>query len=162
MKLLEVVHGNAINAYKNANEEGKKILADLFGKNKLEVSITERVKTYEDACEVLGIDPIEILPFANPTTGDQKACNLLMQLRIINRALCEDWVADFNDGSQRKWRPWFEYNSSSSSFRFYDSCSVFSHAGAGSGVRLVFKTEELANYFGKQFLELHSNYLLTQ
>lgn len=46
-----------LNAYKHASEEQKALLKSMFGKDMFKPkNIMERVKTFEDACEVLGED----------------------------------------------------------------------------------------------------------
>ena len=49
---------------------------------------------------------------------------------------------------------------SPSSFAFNASDCDDAHAGAGSGSRLALKSEELADYCGKQFVELWKEMLL--
>ncbi len=161
MKVLQVVQGNAITAYKNADEFGKKILADLFGKDKLELSITERVKTFENACEVLGIDPD--LGLSCSKSGAYKEIDNISayaKIIIIVKALNEGWKPNWNDDIQYKWYPWMKYDSASSSFRFFVSDVDYSYAFAGSGVRL--SSKKLSDYFGTQFTDLISQHLLSQ
>jgi hypothetical protein len=160
---LVIKKNNAIQAYFNADAEMKKVLANLFGEEILSQKITDIIKTFEDVCKMQNKKADDVIPFKNSfATQDQTACNLLVQMRMINRALCEDWLADYSDDDEKKWRPWFKWNASSSCFRFYRSDYGSAAAFAGSGVRLVFPTKELSDYFGTQFEKLNSDYLLTQ
>ncbi len=160
---LVITKAKAIQAYFNASDETKKLLANLFGEEILSQKITDRIKTFEDACTIQNKKVDDVIPFKIPfTTQDQTACNLLVQLRMINSALCEDWQADYADDDQKKWRPWFKWDASSSCFRFSFSGYDYTAAHAGSGVRLVFPTKELSDYFGTQFEKLNSDYLITQ
>ena len=160
---LVITKNNAIQAYFNADAEMKKVLANLFGEEILSQKITDRIKTFEDACTMQNKKVDDVIPFKIPfATQDQTACNLLIQLRMINRALCEDWQADYSDYNEKKWRPWFKWDASSSCFRFGYSLFDYTFAFAGSGVRLVFPSKELSDYFGTQFEKLNSDYLLTQ
>lgn len=153
---------NVIQAFFKGDEKEKELLTNLFGKEIVSQKITDRVKTFENALDVLGKKIENVLPFRHPfTTSDEDACNLLVQMRNINKALCEDWQADYADGNQKKWRPWFKWDASSSAFVFAGSNYDFARAFAGSGVRLVFPTKELSDYFGTQFEKLNSDYLLT-
>ena len=46
---------NVMNAYQQATKEQKALLENMFGKDMFKPkNIMERVKTFEDACEVLG------------------------------------------------------------------------------------------------------------
>lgn len=119
--------------------------------------ITDRVKTFEDACDITGDS--KTLLFPCPTNKIQERLNYDYMLYVITKALNESWKLDWNDSSQAKWYPWMEYNKASSAFRFYDSDDRNTGATAGSGVRL--STRELSDYFGKQFETLISKHLLT-
>ena len=46
---------NVITAYDNTNDAGRKLLENLFGKEVFTKDVKERVKTFEDACNVLGV-----------------------------------------------------------------------------------------------------------
>lgn len=123
------------------------------------MNITDKIKTYEDACNHLNIDPIENLPFKEATTADQKAINALTKLTIIVRALNEGWTPDWKDSRQLKYYPWFRMNGSvGSGFSFYVSVFVLSDSYLGS--RLVLKNAELANHIGNQFLDLYEDWMV--
>lgn len=59
---IEIEKKNVEAAYKVANENGKKLLDALFGKaakeNTPNLDDYKSIKTYEDACEALGLTPI--------------------------------------------------------------------------------------------------------
>lgn len=59
---IEIEKKNVEAAYKVADENGKKLLDDLFGKaakeNTPNLDDYKSIKTYEDACEALGLTPI--------------------------------------------------------------------------------------------------------
>ena len=78
----------------------------------------KKIKTFEDACKVLGKDPTATYhPYE--------------RLEIIVAAIVGKWQADYSDEDQPKYYPYFVYDSSSSSFRFYDSFNVCSFASCG-------------------------------
>lgn len=62
MNKIEISEQNLEAAYKVADENGKKLLDALFGKaaraNNPNLDNYESIKTYEDACEALGLTPI--------------------------------------------------------------------------------------------------------
>lgn len=148
--------------------------------------VTERVKTFEDACKELGIDAEAIQQQwqdAGITMLDEVA---YQKLRIITAALNEGWEPEFKEDEYRyypycilytkaeieqkddEWKD--EHNlqlwlgSGSSYYGAYcglaaaSSSNAWSLAAASLSARLAHKTEELAIYSGKQFTELWANY----
>jgi len=117
----------------------------------------ESIKTYEDACTKLGIEPINESEFLSKGfTKDEIAYR---KIKTITEALNDGWKANWNDENQKKWIPWF-YPNASSGFVFYYAYYSYSFANAGSGSRLCFKSDELATYAGKQFVELYKEFIL--
>ena len=148
--------------------------------------VTERVKTFDDACKELGIDAEAIQQQwqdAGITMLDEVA---YQKLRIITAALNEGWEPEFKKDEYRyypycilytkaeieqkddEWKD--EYNlqlwvggGSSSPGAMCGLASAHSNnawsiASAYFSARLAHKTEELAIYSGKQFTELWANY----
>lgn len=144
MQTLQIDEKNARKLYSTASAEFKQMLHDSFGENFFRQKITDRVKTFEDACEVLGIDPDDVLHAAHSEYLEQDidAINAFQKLTIIARALNEGWIPDWNNSNQRKWCPWLRY--SGSGFRFGDSDGSYDYSSVGS--RLCYKSEELATY----------------
>lgn len=118
---MEVKNENIIRAYNAADDSGKAMLCALFPDIDLKGSqteqdnrpITERVKTLEDAMNIIGyghpfvsqylaITTATVNEAAN-TCADAKA---FMALRIICAALNEGWEPKFTEGEWR-WCPWF-------------------------------------------------------
>lgn len=148
--------------------------------------VTERVKTFEDACKELGIDAEAIQQQwqdAGITMLDEVA---YQKLRIITAALNEGWEPEFKEDEYRyypycilytkaeieqkddEWKDehnlqlWFGGGSSNGGaycgLAFAISSVAWSVASADISARLAHKTEELAIYSGKQFTELWANY----
>ncbi|ULB35921.1 hypothetical protein [Proteiniphilum propionicum] len=119
-------------------------------------NVTDRIKTYEDACNELGrsIDPCMVL---NMT--DELAYR---KLKVISKALNEGWEADWTDLFQPKYYPYFEVeiNGSTSGLVYVNSAHAFSHANTLIGSRLAFKSRELAEYAGKQFIDIYKAFIL--
>ena len=103
-------------AYRNAenNPEIQSLLRDLYGDEIAADNrpVTERIKTFEDACAALGNHAYvnqyrriteEQNPPMNETATDIIA---YMKLRIIVAALNEGWEPEFVEGESR-WAPWF-------------------------------------------------------
>ena len=183
MNELKISVENAKNAYNGADENGKKMLETLFGKELfVPQDIKERIKTFEDACNVLGADHKFVREFDSISNemGDA-SIDLLsyLKLRIIVAALNEGWEPQFTEDEYR-WYPWFwlytkdEWDQLSAEKKKYGrvlgrsnhsgnagggvacasafGASSFAHAHCGS--RLAFKSEELAEYCGKQFADI--------
>ena len=118
------------------------------------MDIKDKVKSFEDACKVLDITPSVPVVTGIPEKY-QKPLIANYQLMVIAEALNESWTPDWSNGEWDKWYPWFNMDNSSSAgrFSFYVSASQLSFSSVGS--RLCFKSEELAEYAGTQFLELY-------
>ena len=117
-------------------------------------NIIDRIKTFEDACNELRIDPENVF-----NINDSLNEIAYKKLKIIVCALNEGWFPNWNDNNQRKWTPWFAWNSLSSGFGFSGSLCRCSDAYTLTGSRLYFSSEELSNYAGHQFIELYNEYL---
>lgn len=118
------------------------------------MNIIEKVKSFEDACKLLDITPSVPVVTGIPEKY-QKPLIANYQLMVIAEALNEGWTPDWSNGEWDKWHPWFDMDNSSSAgrFSFYAAAGQSSYSNVGS--RLCFKSEELADYAGTQFLELY-------
>ena len=72
----------------------------------------------------------------------------------------DEFVPDFSDWHQEKWFPWFSYDKKTAVFVCANTGSTPANAYASVGSRLCFKTEERAEQFGKQFIELYNKVFL--
>ena len=158
MKTLQISEQDARQLYLTASPEFKTTLEDTFGKDFFSQSIMDRVKTYEDACAVLGEDPMNEESLRN--LGFSKDEIVYRKLKTIVRALNEGWVAKVYDNDEYRYYPYFCHNESPSGFASHDSLYAYSRATAGGGSRLCFKSHELSNYAGKQFLELWKEFIV--
>lgn len=181
-KKIEVSESNLKAAFEVADESTKKVLVALFGNieptddNKPSLKDYKSIRSYEDACKALGesVDE-ETLKKA----GVPKHIIAQMKLELICKALWGGEVKVYPDPDENRiyWYPWFALYNQSEIDGMSDkergcllSASAFNgaHAGFGSlnatyrssysyascGFRLCLDTEEKAEYFGKQFLEL--------
>lgn len=179
-KKIEVSESNLKAAFEVADESTKKVLVALFGNieptddNKPSLKDYKTIRTYEDACKALGesVDE-ETLKKA----GVPKHIIAQMKLELICKALWGGEVKVYPDpdGNRIYWYPWFGLYNQSEIDRMSDEdrgclLSAPAHSGAGwgcagayrrsslsgarGGFRLCLDTEEKAEYFGKQFLEL--------
>lgn len=146
-----------------------------------EKDVRKRIKTFEDACREIGIDA-EAWNRDKISLGLEPDVLAFLKLRIIVKALNEGWEPQFTEDECRYY-PWFilytreEYNKLdeeeksrvvyrssyyanalggvSYAYASYGS----SYASASIGVRLAFKTSELAAYCGRQFLDIWADFV---
>lgn len=154
------------------------------------IDIKERIKTFEDACAALGNHALvnqyrRIAEEQNPPM-DGTATDLIayLKLRIITAALNEGWEPQFTEDEDR-WYPWFvlwtedELAGKSEEWK-RDRCLTTMHYHRGEcaglayahstyapsrstaavGSRLCFKSDTLAEYTGKQFIQLWMDFYL--
>lgn len=143
-------------------------------------NVMERIKTFEDAVEELS---------NRAMNGDKDAGKLLdewkisshvgskdllayLKLRIITSALNEGWKPEFEEETERRYYPWFKLNTSRVVGRdgnfahvhfglvYADADYTSSYSYTIDGSRLAFKSKELAEYAGKQFVEIYEEYCL--
>lgn len=150
--------------------------------------ITERVKTFEDACKELGEDHKLVQQFKaiQEAIAEDKEATAYFKLGIITAALNEGWEPDFtnddeyryypylclwtkeeledkdeawkDDHNLQLWRGGGSNDGANCGLAYAHSDSAWSNADAYLSARLAHKTEELATYSGKQFTELWANY----
>lgn len=184
MKVIEVTEKEVKAAFDAAkSDEVKNVLAALFCKpeDRIKPSLDDykSIKTYEDACEALGEEPVGDL-------GDHvdKHIIALIKLETISRALWgKDWQPKPDpDGSKYFYYPWFAlytqsemdsmseedrgallgalaYSGALAGFGCLAADLRSSFSRAAFGFRLCQETEEKAKYFGVQFKEIWADYL---
>jgi hypothetical protein len=129
----------------------QKILEENFGKELFRKRSFEDIKTFEDACDELGIDPETVIH--KNDTSDEAAYK---KLKIIIKAINQGWVPDWDNKSQCKYWPWFNLSSGSG---FSNSSSHYGYSYASVGSRLCFESEAKSNYTAKQFSDLYKQFL---
>ena len=146
-----------------------------------EKDVRKRIKTFEDACHEIGIDA-EAWNRDKISLGLEPDVLAFLKLRIIVKALNEGWEPRFTEDECRYY-PWFilytgeEYNKLDEeeksrvvyrSYNYAVALGGVSYAYAGNdslytsavlGVRLAFKTSELAAYCGRQFLDIWADFV---
>lgn len=127
------------------------VTAVLAGKSKKPLSIFDRVKTFEDACEVLDFPKGSYVK----GTKDEIAYK---KLKVIIRALNEGWEPNYVDSNEKKWRILFKFSDAG----FHLFITVYDHTvtDVNGGIRLAFKDKETAEYCGEQFIDLWNDFLL--
>ena len=149
--------------------------------------ITERIKTFEDACNELGDEH----PFVRAFNGyvshiherDMNDYDLIayLKLRIISAALNEGWEPQFIK-SEERWYFWYnlltkeKYDELSAEDKasvvgrggvnanaycglvVASAFSASSYSGAYYSSRFAFKNNKLAKYVGRQFAEIYADF----
>lgn len=126
-----------------------------MAKKEVKKDVTERVKTFEDALLETGRPGVP--EFSDIPEDMRDYFKAQYKAVVIAEALNEGWKADWTNGNQEKWFPWFYV--SSSGFAFHVTTYYCSPPAAGDGSRLCFKTEALARYAGRQFLQVWDDLL---
>lgn len=150
--------------------------------------IRERITTFEEALDELEFRSDNGDEYAGSLCDDwhnviteNNDLIAFFKLRIITEALNEGWRPQFTKG-ERRWFPYFylytkeeikkmddktkarvvarsvsnanAYGGVSYALASYDSAYVYAHCGS----RLAFKNEELAEYAGKQFIDIYADF----
>lgn len=179
-KVIEVTENDVKAAFQAAKtDEMKEVLAALFCKREAPtLDNYKTIKSYEDACEALGV------PTIKPDMNLPKHVVALMKLETVSKAL---WGKNFDPmpdpkGEKCFWYPYFALytqdeieglNEAQRGALLSANANIGTYAGFGSlytnyrssnayayiGFRLCQETEEKAQYFGTQFIELWAEYL---
>ena len=153
--------------------------------------ITERIKTFEDACAELGNEHPFVRTYneyaRNMSEENKNDVDVIayLKLRIIVAALNEGWKPKFTKDEWR-WYPWHylwtesklaeksndwkadrhltmigdKYQSEYAGLAFAYSNRIPSNSHSHIGSCLCFKSEALATYCGKQFINLWADFCL--
>ena len=152
MKELKIQEAAAIKVYNEGSDGDKQLLQRLFPDLNFNPNIMDQVKSFPDACEILGLIPSDIVS-AEDTT-DEAAYK---KLKVIAKALNEGWAPDWDNSNQYKYYPYFKLQGG---FSFDDYGCHCTSSRVGS--RLCFKSRELAEYAGKTFTDLYKSYFVIE
>lgn len=146
--------------------------------------VTERIKTFEDAYNELGINHKFVVEYNDCKDSVSKDLKAYLKLRIVCAALNEEWEPTFA-GDEYRYYPYFVLYTEEEVERMDDktknklglfggdasdgarcgfvaasASNAFGSARADFGSRLCFRTRELAVYCGKQFIDLWKDYYI--
>ena len=187
METIKVNKESLLDAYRNAGNEGRNVLVNLFPEMDFRKSlpVIERVKTWDDVVRELGYDPVErLLDHTERGDGFQIEPDEIayIKLKAIAKVLNEGWEPKFVKGEWR-WFPWFYLytqdeidkmtpekrsrvvlRSSVSAVAIGGVACAYANSDSSSadtvyGSRLAFKTEKLAVYAGKQFTDIWADFV---
>lgn len=151
--------------------------------------VTERIKTFEDACNELGEENVFVQAYRTAefnTSGNQNDVSdvvAYLKLRVIAEALNEGWEPHFTTDEYR-WYPWLYlytqeeidkmdkekkkklwlFGGASDHGAYCGLAYAYSdrprsYSYAYFSARLAVKSEALAKYFGQQFIDIWSDYV---
>ncbi|CDE57040.1 uncharacterized protein BN799_01137 [Prevotella sp. CAG:873] len=183
-------------AYEVTDENGKSMLRALYPDVITQLEeiddrpVTERIKTFEDACAALGEDHLYVQMFQEIYDKSEKAgANVnsdvvaYLKLRIVATALNEGWTPNWGNKDEYKWYPWFyiltqkehddlneeekcrvvgraNYSAYAYGGLVYTNANYVSTVSTSLGARLAFKSKELAKYCAEQFGELWAMFIV--
>ena len=128
--------------------------------------ITERVKTFEDACDVLGICEEKLPDVSALPREHRKMVISHYKLTVIAEALNEGWNPNWNDHEEKKHYPFFAMKSNKgcggSGFGFSDTHYDFWGTLSACSSWLCFRTQQLAEYAGRQFEGIYKDFLVME
>lgn len=136
---------------------------DYFYKEEEYEEITDRVKSYEDACKVLGVEPInEQNAKAQGFRPDEIARR---KLETIAAALNEGWLPDWNNTDEYKYYPYFYIQENakgkgSAGLSYAYSYYAATYTSTNIGSRLCFYASRLAKYAGDHFADIYEQILI--
>ena len=151
--------------------------------------VTERIKTFEDACDELGEENVLVQAYRTAefnTSGNQNDVSdvvAYLKLRVIAEALNEGWKPQFTYDETRYY-PWFyfctqeeidkmdeekkkklwlfggnSHDGARCGLAVANSSFAWAHSASGISARLAVKSEALAKYFGQQFIDIWADYV---
>lgn len=152
------------------NENEDVSVFDFYTEEQDYTDIRDRVKTYADACKILGIGEMD--------EKAMKACGFRpdeiarRKLETITEALNEGWRPDWNNTDEYKYFPWFyikpgagkdaegEPNGADAGLANANPYNAASTTTAHLGSRLCFHERRTAAYAGDTFRDLYAQILV--
>lgn len=184
---IDLTSDQLVAIYRGSNIESRKAIKEALGdKFSTELPIQDRIKTFEDAMAELGDDHEAVRAYNACKYGysiKEPDIMAYLKLRIITTALNEGWTPQFTD-VERRWYAWYDLidkedlddmtEEEKKERRVVGRASHGAYANGGlvcssasyvstnsntlSGSRLAFKSEELAEYAAKQFIEIYADF----
>lgn len=168
-----------------SKEQVQNEMHKVFGEDTFKPKdITERVKTFEDACRELGEEHKLVQEWLYWEGNCSEDLAAYLKLRIICAALNEGWEPQFTEDEWRYY-PWFwlytqkeikdmdedektdrrlmstgDYQTGYAGLAYAFSSDAPSGTDANIGSRLCLKSDTLAVYCGKQFINIWADFCL--
>jgi hypothetical protein len=161
METLKIEKSTAIQIYKKASEEIKKILICTFGSECFSGRAIDRFDTYEDFYNEADLSTKKefmIYSTDQPYIVAEKKLMLIIKVVNFDELNGIEFYPDLKNDKQKKWFPIF-YQSSGSGFDLSTSVYCYTNASTYAGLRLCFAREGDSNRIAKKFIDLYEQYL---
>lgn len=154
------------------NEDDDANVFDFYTEEQDYTDIRDRVKSYTDACHVLGIsdsEEPEVIADGGLMRSDEIARR---KLEVITEALNEGWRPDWNNTNQYKYFPFFRIlpgqgkgpdgkpNGAAAGLALAPTNYAATSTRASIGSRLCFHDSDIAAYAGDTFRDLYAEILV--
>lgn len=166
------------NAYEIGDSNLMKALESLYGNEIFREDTINRIKTFRDAYNMLGLRHPLVMSYIECSSPHQEhwddiSLRAFLQLRVITAALNDNWTPQFSDSEVRH-SPKFwlltqdDANSLNGEYKhtilavvckdYVCFCPALSERFATISTNFFFKTKELADYCANQFIELWADF----
>lgn len=155
MSKLKISKETAIKLHPEAPNWFKKVLDESFGEDTFKPRDWHDIKTFEDACEALGITNESHTPiFDEDEAPDEIAYK---KLKVIVAAINQGWQPDWSNSDQYKYYPYFNLSSGSG---FSGRGCDFGYSYSSVGSRLCFESKEKCLYAAEQFKSIYKDFFI--
>lgn len=143
---IELTQAEVDSMFAASDTKQTKVLDKFF---KRPVSLVEKIKSFNDACDHLGIDPKTV--YSESDSKDEKAYK---KLKTIAKALNNGWYPNWKDANECKYFNYFRFVGNAFTF----NSSSFNYTNLCVPSALCFKTSELAQHCAKIALKEYEDY----
>ena len=152
------------------NEDEDATVFDFYTEEQEYTDICERVKSYADACAVLGVGKMD--EKAMKASGFRPDEIARRKLETITEALNEGWRPDWNNTDEPKYYPWFYIKPGAgkdaegksygapAGLASANTNYAATYTNANFGSRLCFHERRTAAYAGDTFRDLYAQILV--
>lgn len=167
--------------YEHSNEIEKNLLVEMFGRSLFDPDkvIMERIKTFNDAYDEIGYNHAFVLEYDELCTDsiyETASTIAFVKLKIIAKAL--NGQCNLEVPNHKRWYPRFVVKKANAVnektidsdkvwikrndvyFMFFDTIRNDEVVSESSNASTCFRTKELAEYAGKQFIDIYANLIL--
>lgn len=152
MKTLLITEIEARMIYSSVSGEFKKKLEDTFGIERLKLSFQELVKTYKDACEITGS-----VPDIECDDSSELARLKLIQIYKACNILNNNWKPGISKNGLDIYYPSFIWDKGEFRYKEVEHGTYINY-----DPKLCCGKREDASYIGTRFIDLYSDYLISE
>ena len=130
----------------------QKLLEDNFGIETFKKRDYTDIKTFEEACDEVGVDPL--MATSPDDTIDEAAYK---KLKIIVAAINNGWKPDWTNSNQHKFYPWFSLSSGSG---LSGHAYVYIYSTSDVGSHLCYESSDKCKYAMEQFKSIYEDFFI--